>query len=131
MKGTELMDRIRDEMNAADNDYIDTMGDLLTEYLRMHPDAEVDGKKSLKGAFDALRSQAQKKQKGGCYAMPPREVFGGMMEYFELPHTPADYSACMAAVIGQSAPDAPAPAVEAPKTENLNDLLDLDALLEG
>lgn len=103
MKGTELTDRIRDEMAAAKNDYVSMMGELMTEYLRLHPQTEIDDKKNLKGAFDALQAIARKKQKGGCYAMPPREVFGEMLAYYGLAHTDADFAACMMAVIGQSA----------------------------
>lgn len=133
MKGTELADRIRDEMAAAKHDYIDMLGELLTEYLRIHPETEMDGEKSLKGALDALRKTAQKKQKGGCYAMPPKEIFSGMMDYFQLPHTDADFAACMMAMIGQSAADTPEREAEtqpqiAPE-KSMDDLLDLDALL--
>ena len=141
MKGPELMDRIRDEMAAAKNDYIAAMGELMTEYLRLHPECEIDDKKNLSGAFDALREAARKKAKGGCYAMPPQEVVRGMVEYFGLPHADADYRACMAAMIGQRVPDAPAPIAPAPitpaapapepkrTTGGLDDLLDLDALM--
>lgn len=135
MKGPELMDRIRDEM-AAKNDYIASMGELMTEYLRLHPECEIDDKKNLSGAYNALRESARKKAKGGCYAMPPQEVFRGMIEYFGLPHADADYRACMAAMIGQSVPDAPtpiAPAAPTPEPKRsaggLDDLLDLDALM--
>lgn len=147
MKGTELIDRIRDEMAAAKNGYIDMMGEMMTEYLRLHPETEIDDKKNLKGACAALRSTAQKKQKGGCYAMPPREVFAGMMDYFTLPHADADFRACMAAVIGQNISDSPAAEMAGAgvseicgaisrrheddvRRDNIADDFDLDALLE-
>lgn len=128
MRGTELMDRIRDEIAAAKNDYIAMMGEMMTEYLREHGEAEVSDKKTLQGAYTALRAQAQKKQKGGCYAMSPQEVFNGMMEYFELPHAHADYAACMLALFGQTAPDRVQ--AEAP-IKPAEDIFDLDALLGG
>lgn len=131
MKGTELADHIRDEMAKAGHDYIDMLGELMTEYLRRHPETEIDGKLTLKGAYDALRERAKKKAKAGCYAMPPKEAFDGMMDYYGLPHSDADYGACMMAMIGQRAPDAPAQ--EPPKpvkaANDLADLLDIDALL--
>lgn len=132
MKGQVLIDRIRDEMAAAKNDYVSMMGELMTAYLRIHPDTEIDGAMKLVGAFNALREAARKKQKGGCYAMPPREVFDGMLDYYKLPHADADYAACMAAVIGQPAPDRPEPmsaAAPEPTEDDLSDLLDIDALL--
>lgn len=103
MKGTELADAIRDEMTKAGNGYIEMMGEMMTEYLRIHPETEIDGKKNLKGAFGALKGVAQKKQKGGCYAMPPQEVYSEMMIYFGLPHADADFRAVMAALIGATA----------------------------
>ncbi len=130
MKGTELTDRIRDEMAAAKNDYVSMMGEMMTEYLRIHPETEIDEKKSLKGAYDVLYGIARKKQKGGCYAMPPREVFGEMLGYYGLPHTGADFAACMMAVIGQTAEDGAAEKNTAiPRKESTDDLFDLDALL--
>ena len=89
MKGQVLIDRIRDEMAAAKNDYVSMMGELMTAYLRIHPDTEIDGTLKPVGAFNALREAARKKQKGGCYAMPPREVFDGMLDYYKLPHADA------------------------------------------
>ena len=147
MKGTELADAIRDEMVKSGNSYIETMGEMMTEYLRIHPEMEIDDRKNLKGAFDALKNAARKKQKGGCYAMPPREVFGGMMEYFALPHADADFRACIAALIGQSMPDSPAARLadagtaeicgaisrryeETAQRNSIADEFDLDALLE-
>lgn len=147
MKGTELLDKIRDEMAAAKNGYIDMMGELMTEYLRIHPDAEIDEKRTMKGAYDALRDIARKKQKGNCYAMPPQEVFGSMMDYFELPHADADYRSCMLAMLGQTTADAPAAVMSGeavpeireaaarrqevgePEKADVDDLFDLDALL--
>ena len=129
MKGTEAMDAIRDEMAAAKDDYVSCMGELMTEYLRMHPDAEIGKDKTLKGAFDHLKAQAKKKQKGGCYAMPPQEIFFGMMEYYGLPATAQDAAKCFSAAVGQTAPDPvdiPAPAATAS-----DDPFDLDALLGG
>lgn len=130
MKGTELMDRIRDEMAAAKNDYISMMGEMLTEYLRLHTETEIDSKCNLSGAFEALKQIAKKKQRSGCYAMPPREVFGEMMIYFGLPHADADYKAVMLAMIGQPAPDIPTPKAPLKQTAPTGDLFDLDALLE-
>lgn len=132
MKGPELIDRVRDEMAAAKNDYIAMLGEMLTVYLNAHAEVEIDEKKNLKGAFEALRDAARKKQKGGCYAMPPREAFEGMMQYYGLPHADADFANCMAAVIGQKVPDAPDAMPAPPKpTPAPADEFDLDALLGG
>lgn len=47
MKGTEAMDHVRDEMAKAKDGYTAYMGELMTAWLRLHPDAELDGKKTL------------------------------------------------------------------------------------
>lgn len=118
-----FMDAIRDEMAKGGNDYIEMLGELMTEYLRRHPEhiTAPDGK-TLKGAFDKMREAAKKKQKGGSYAMPPEEIFRELMEYYGMPGTPEDLAACFMAAIGQSTPDAP----PEPKPE---DDFDLDALM--
>ena len=150
MKGTELADHIRDEMAKAGHDYVAMLGELMTEYLRRHPETEIDGKLTLKGAYDALREKARKKAKAGCYAMPPREAFDGMMDYYGLPHSDADFGACMMAIIGQCAKGGASAPTSASEPEvslrvaatrsgaaakpiqaanDLADLLDIDALL--
>lgn len=147
MKGNELIDCIRDEMAAAKNGYIGTLGELMTEYLRLHPEAEASEGKSLQGAYSALRSTALKKQKGGFYAMPPKELFVGLMDYFGFPHAPSDFRACFGALIGQALPDAPATEMsnavvseicasisrrhENGGRDRTMDEFDLDTLLEG
>lgn len=128
MKGTQAMDHVRDEMASAKNDYVSALGEMMTVYLQRNPEAEIAEDKTLAGAFKHLHSAAQKKQKDRFYAMPPAEAFALMMQYYD--QTPADgeFEACMLAVIGQTVPDAPAPTRQ---PDPLDDLLDLDALLEG
>lgn len=129
MRGTELLDAIRDEMAASKDDYIAMLGELMTEYLRLHPETELPKDKTLKGTFEHLKSAAKKKAKGGCYAMPPKEIFEGMLEYYGLAPEAGDAGACFAAAIGQTAPDpvcTPEP-VKAAK----EDPFDLDSLLGG
>lgn len=131
MKGNELMDCVRDEMAAAKHGYIEMLGEMMTAYLRRHPETEVDEKKTLEGAYKQLHSTAAKKQQGRCYAMPPAEGFGLLMEYYGLPHDKAEYEACMLEMLGQSAPDRPdsTPSVQAAKSDD--DPFDLDGLLGG
>ena len=129
MRGTELLDAIRDEMAAAKDDYIQSMGELMTEFLRIRPESEIGEDKTLKGAFEHLKAQAKKKAKGGCYAMPPQEIFFGMLEYYGLTGTAQEAAACFAAQIGQTAPD-PVD-IPAPATPAVDDPFDLDALLGG
>lgn len=117
-------------MATAKNDYIIMMGEMLTEYLRLHTETEIDSKCNLAGAFEALKQIAKKKQRGGCYAMPPREVFDEMMVYFDLPHADADYKEVMLAMVGQQTPDVPAPKARPKQAAPAGDLFDLDALLE-
>ena len=128
MKGNELMDHVRDEMAASKHGYIEMLGEMMTAYLRRHPETEIDGKKTLSGALNHLRSAASKKQQDRCYAMPPDEGFRMMLEYYGLTYDKADYIACMLEMLGQDAPDS---IDAAPKPAPEDDLFDLDALLEG
>ena len=57
MKGTELIDSIRDEMAASKDAYITQMGELMTAYLMRHPETEVAEGKTLKGAFSRLKEE--------------------------------------------------------------------------
>lgn len=131
MKGNELMDCVRDEMAAAKHGYIEMLGEMMTAYLRRHPETEVDEKKTLEGAYKHLHSTAAKKQQSRCYAMPPAEGFGLLMEYYGLPHDKAEYEACMLEMLGQSVLDKPdsTPPVQAAKPTD--DPFDLDGLLGG
>ncbi|MBP3409427.1 MAG: hypothetical protein J6M10_00360 [Clostridia bacterium] len=105
MRGTEAVDLIRDQMAKTKDEYIGMMGEVMTEYLRLHPETEIDKDKTLQGAFDHLKAEAKKKQKGGCYAMPPKEIFAGMMLYYGLTPEDGDAMRCFAAAMGQTAPD--------------------------
>lgn len=132
MKGTEAIDAVRDQMAQAKDDYVATLGELMTEYLRLHPETELPEGSTLKGAFEHLKGMAKKKAKGGCYAMPPKEIFDGMMEYYGLKPEDGDAGRCFAAAIGQTAPDpvcAPEPVRAAAPARN--DPFDLDSLLGG
>lgn len=80
MKGTEAMDHVRDEMAKAKDGYTAYMGELMTAWLRLHPDAELDGKKTLAGAFVALKETAKKKAKSGLRDMPEGRVSEGNMQ---------------------------------------------------
>lgn len=126
MKGTEAMDHVRDEMAKAKDGYMAYMGELMTAWLRLHPDAELDVKKTLAGAFAALKATAQKKAKSRCYAMPPDEIFAGMMEYYGIATEDGDFGACVQAMYG-TAPEARKAPAERPVSLGL----DLDELLGG
>lgn len=137
MRGNEATDAIRDEMAKSKNDYIRTLGELMTEYLRIHPEAEIPEKSTLEGAYKALQEQAKKKVKGECYTMPPMEIFNGLMEHYGLKATREDAVSCFMGAIGQNRPDAPtpapapaaAPAAQKPAPKPADDLFDLDALM--
>lgn len=128
MKGSELIDRIRDEMAAATDGYTAMMGEMMTEFLRLHPQTEIGEDRTLKGAFDHLKAEAKKKAKGGCYAMLPKEIFDGMMQYYGLTPDAGDMMRCFMAATGEATP------LEKPEGEKLasaDDAFDLDLLLGG
>ena len=126
MKGSELIDRIRGEMAAATDGYTAMMGEMMTEFLRLHPQTEIGEGRTLKGAFDHLKAEAKKKAKGGCYAMPPKEIFDGMMQYYGQTPDAGDMMRCFMAAAGEATPP------EKPEEEKLasaDDAFDLDLLL--
>lgn len=129
LSGEMLMDAIRDEMARADSDAIAQLGELMTAYLRRHPEAEADSGCTLQAAYDRMQKKARSRQKGGCYAMHWREIFAVLMEAFGLTPEPGEDGACFAEMLGQRVPDA----AEAPARREAGDLdaLDLDALMEG
>ena len=124
MKGTEAIDHVRDEMAKSESGYTRMLGELMTAWLRMHPDAEIDEKKTLAGAYAALKETARKKQTDGCYAMANDEAFEGMMEYYGIAPDNGDFNACMAAMYGAQ-PEAQPKAAHKPDTLGLT----LDELL--
>ena len=127
MKGTELIDRIRDEMAASKDGYIDQMGDLMTAYLRRHPETEIAKGLTLKGAYERLREAARKKAQNQCYAMPHTEAFTLMLEYFGQPKPePGECMLCCMAMMGE-----PVQEPERPAPHAVDGDLDLDALLGG
>jgi hypothetical protein len=126
------MDAIRDEMAKSGDGYTGMLGEMLTEFLRMHPEWErAPEGKTLKSAMDALKAAAKKKAKDSVYAMSSREVFDLMLEHFGLTPTDEDYWRCMAAVLGVEqhtgrVPEAPNPAT---RTARAVDPFNIDALL--
>ena len=127
MKGPELMDRIRDEMAASKDGYIDQLGELMTAYLQRHPEAEIEDGRTLNGAYGHLKEAAGKKQRGGCYAMPRTEAVALMLEYFgQRKPEQGDCMLCCMAMMGEPAQEPERPAPRAADGD-----LDLDALLGG
>lgn len=133
MSETLFVDAIRDEMAETTDRYAQMLGEIMTEWLRIHLEQvhAPDGK-SLKGAMNALKAAAKKKAKDGVYAMPPREAFDLTLEHFGLTPTDEDYGRCMAAMLGieqhaKRVPDAPKAAT---RTVRAVDPFNIDALLD-
>ena len=110
------MDKLRDEMaKKSDHPGVSVLGEYFT--ARLMADQSVgeklgDAGKTLEGAFGAIRSYAQKHQKGGCAFVPPEKAFAIACEYYGIPYEAAGMQ------------------VEERKEEkNAADDLDLDALM--
>ena len=82
----EAVDRIRDEMaKEAGNPGIQFLGGWLTGELDKRPElAEklLDEKKSVKGAFDQIRSYAEKHKTGNFAFVPPEKALEIVSEYY-------------------------------------------------
>lgn len=111
------MDRLRDEMARHHNDAgLCAAGEMLTHELEAHPgyaDRLGSEKKTLAGAFETVRSYAQKNRAKGqnCVFVPPEKAVELMLKYYGIKQAPAD-----------CAPPRPRPSTGG---------LDLDSLLEG
>ena len=109
----KAMDKLRDEMAKADAPGLSALGEYMTERLlrdgSIAPRVLKDGK-TLAGAFEAIRAQAKKEQKGGFACIEDERAYRITCEYYGITPEPGKEKAAQAL-----APDA----------------LDLDALLDG
>jgi len=105
-----LIDAIRDGMAKEHEDpAMAQLGELLTDWVTRNHAGERDvGNKTLSGAMGAMRTEAQKRQKGGCGCVSDAEGLKIALGYFDI--------------TGEGTASAPArPAAD--------DALDLDTLL--
>ena len=81
------MDKIRDEMAKSKDNYVQVVGDYLTDYLLAHPEAEaalLEKSKSIKGSLETVRKEAEKVKQGNMAILDDRTVFGIVLGYFGL-----------------------------------------------
>jgi len=85
---TQAIDRIRDEMAAESNHPgIQFIGGWLTGEITKRPElAEklLDEKKTVKGAFEQIRSYASKHKTGNFAFVPPEKALEIVGEYFGI-----------------------------------------------
>lgn len=85
------MDKLRDEMAKSKDNYVQVVGEYLTDYLLAHPEAEaalLDKGKSIKGSLETVRQKAQKVQQGNVAVLADRTVFGIVLGYFGIESGP-------------------------------------------
>jgi len=80
------------EQTAAAKDGAKAVGELLLElcaddtYAAELVEQDLDNPgMSLDRCFEKMRNAAQKKQKGGCYYMPPKEAEKMVREFYGIP----------------------------------------------
>lgn len=82
------MDKIRDEMAAAKDDYISIIGEMMTEYLQANPsvaEAILTEGKTLAGAYGAMHEEARKNRNGrSCVCIPPEKAKEIILGYYGL-----------------------------------------------
>lgn len=127
IKGARLMDAVRDELAANHDESIDALGQIMTAYLRRHPEAEAPSDRTLKGAMEKMRAQAKQKARNGSYAMSFTEGYSILMEHYGFAARLDEAAACMLEMCNVEPEDAETRRTAAPEA----DALDLDALLEG
>jgi hypothetical protein len=129
------MDKLRDEMAKNGDNYVQVVGEYLTDYLLKHPEAEaalLDKAKSVKGSLDAVRKEAAKVKTGNMAILDDKTVFGIVLGYYGIQGTGNREQGTGIARQANEMPDsveAPAPTEEAHVTAPTADPFDLDALL--
>jgi len=85
------MDKIRDEMAKSKDNYVQVVGEYLTDYLLAHPEAEaalLEKGKSIEGSLAAVRKEAEKVKTGNMAILDVKTVFGIVAGYFGLKPEP-------------------------------------------
>jgi len=85
------MDKIRDEMAKSKENYVQVVGEYLTDYLLAHPEAEaalLEKGKSIEGSLAAVRKEAEKVKTGNMAILDVKTVFGIVAGYFGLKPEP-------------------------------------------
>lgn len=85
------MDKIRDEMAKSKDNYVQVVGEYLTDYLLAHPEVEaalLDKGKSIKGSLETVRKEAEKVKQGNMAILDDRTVFGIVLGYFGIKGEP-------------------------------------------
>lgn len=85
------MDKLRDEMAKSKDNYVQVVGEYLTDYLLAHPEAEaalLDKSKSIEGSLGTVRKEAEKVKQGNMAILDDRTVFGIVLGYFGLKSEP-------------------------------------------
>lgn len=122
------MDRIRDEMaRSAGNGMVQVIGDHLTAYLQMHPQAQLKEGATIEGAIKKMSAEARKSAKGNAGAL---DFLTGMRIVYEEFGLEWSKQACMQAQM--SLYDAAEMPVQTEiKAQAPADEFDLDAFLGG
>ena len=85
------MDKLRDEMAKSKDNYVQVVGEYLTDYLLAHPEAEaalMDKGRSIKGSLETVRKEAEKVKTGNMAILDDRTVYGIVLGYFGLKSEP-------------------------------------------
>ncbi len=80
---SKLIDMIRDGMAKANgNPALEQLGELMSDWVLAHGAVDTDaGNKTLAGAMDAVKAEAQKHQKNGYACMTDAEVLRIALKY--------------------------------------------------
>lgn len=77
--------KITDEMNKSKAAYIQVVGELLLDRVKVDPvaaEAVMDQKKTIQGAVDEMRKAAEKVKVGNVGVIAPDEATAIIFEYF-------------------------------------------------
>ncbi|MDR7867787.1 MAG: hypothetical protein RIN56_13315 [Sporomusaceae bacterium] len=117
----KAIEKIRDEMVAKNDTYVQVVGDMLLHHLTANPAAAekvMASGKTIAGSLSAMRSAAEKKKSGNCAVLTDAEGFAVVLEYFGISGTASIPSPVPAALL-------------IPKTASTDFDVSLDDLLRG
>ena len=80
---SKLIDMIRDGMAKANgNPALEQLGEQMSDWVLAHGAGDTDaGNKTLAGAMDAVKAEAQKNQKNGCAYVTDAEALRIALKY--------------------------------------------------
>ncbi len=87
MMQEQAIDKIRDEMAGAEDEYVQVVGEYLTGHILEHPQdaaAILSEGKTIAGSMEKMREYARRHKSGSVGVVTPERGFAIVLEYFGI-----------------------------------------------